>query len=102
MARGIPDPRKISTVGPLTTPDAVVPLYLMPLPRGGNADPCKEKTENQDTQPLKMPNFNEIMHVSRKQTTEKAFGISWVVYLHILVCLLIKITLGNFISQRLG
>lgn len=46
------------------------------------------------------------MHVSKKkkkkQTTAKAFRASLAVYLHILRCLLIKIILGNFISQRLG
>lgn len=46
--------------------------------------------------------LKEITHVSKKQTTAKAFRASWAVYLHILVCLLIKIVLGNFISQRLG
>lgn len=88
--------------GSLTALGALVPLPPMPLPHGGNADPCKEKTENQDSQPPKMPNFNEIVHASKKQTTKKAFRVSWAVYLHILMCLLIKIVLGNFISQRLG
>lgn len=83
-------------------PDALVPLPPVLLPRGGRAAPCRQKTGSQGSQPPQVPDFNEAMHVSEKQTMKKVSGVSWAVYLHILMYLLIKIILGNFISQGLG
>lgn len=66
----------------------------MPFPCGGNA------VQKENRKP-RGPGTKEITHVSQKQTA-KAFRENWAVYLHLLMCLLIKIVLGNFISQRLG
>lgn len=62
----------------------------------------KRKTANHESQPPQMPSSNESMPVLKTQTTTKASGVSWAVYLHIQMCLLIKIFLGNFTSWRLG